>query len=225
MTPFGKCFDIGNATASSISAWRKGYPISECGAREDLDNGNGALMRIAPIALLNINNQNSTSRLSKTILYSSLTHAHPRSLIACIIYTEFLLQLYMCQDKMKAMSAIKKFCHDHSQNILHKAEWSHYNRILDDNIWELNSDEIKSGGYVVHTLEAAMWCLFKHHNFKDTVLEAVNLGEDTDTTGIVAGSMAGMLYGFDAIPADWVNTLKKIEMIKGLCGKFAECLL
>jgi len=72
----------------------------------------------------------------------------------------------------------------------------------------------------VHTLEAALWCFLKNDNFKDTVLEAVNLGRDTDTTAIVAGSMAGLYYGYESIPKEWRNSLAKHDEIIELCRKF-----
>jgi len=76
----------------------------------------------------------------------------------------------------------------------------------------------------VHTLEAALWCFLKNDGFKETVLAAVNLGDDTDTIGAVAGSMAGMFYGSSNIPEEWVNKLVKCEFIRELCCKYIQIL-
>ncbi|MBQ8235123.1 MAG: ADP-ribosylglycohydrolase family protein, partial [Clostridia bacterium] len=80
----------------------------------------------------------------------------------------------------------------------------------------------KSSGYVVDTLEAALWCLLTTDNYRDCVLKAVNLGEDTDTVAAIAGSLAGTLYGYDAIPLEWRNTLIKREYIEELCKRASE---
>lgn len=96
------------------------------------------------------------------------------------------------------------------------AEISLFNRLLRADISLLNEAEIRSGGYVLHTLEASIWCLLTTTTYRDAVLKAVNLGEDTDTTGAVTGALAGLVYGYDDIPAQWVNTLVRREEIEQL---------
>lgn len=76
-----------------------------------------------------------------------------------------------------------------------------------------------SDGYVVHTLEAAIWCLLTTDSYEECVLKAVNLGDDTDTTAAVAGGLAGALYGYDAIPEEWHNSLLRRDYIEELCEK------
>jgi len=102
-------------------------------------------------------------------------------------------------------------------------ELSHYKRILSFtyDFTKLKREDIQSEGYVVQTLEAALWCFLKNDNFKDTVLEAVNLGGDTDTTAMVAGSLAGLYYGYESIPEEWRKTLAKHDEIIELCRKFS----
>ena len=85
-------------------------------------------------------------------------------------------------------------------------------------------DEIKSGGYVVSTLEAALWCVLNTDNYRDCVLKAVNLGDDTDTVAAVAGGLAGCLYGMEGIPDGWLAGLRKAEDIEALCGAFVDSL-
>jgi len=90
------------------------------------------------------------------------------------------------------------------------------NRLLQQELAILPEELIYSGGYVVHTLEAAVWCLLTTSNFPEAVLKAVNLGGDADTTGAVTGGLAGLLYGFEGIPADWINTLARKDDIAAL---------
>ena len=78
----------------------------------------------------------------------------------------------------------------------------------------LEESEIRSSGYVVDTLEAALWSLLHSHSYAEMVLRAVNLGNDTDTVGAVAGGLAGILYGMEAIPAAWLETLRGKDIIE-----------
>ncbi len=97
-------------------------------------------------------------------------------------------------------------------------------RLLKDNIYEKKIGTIRSNGYVISTLEASIWCLMNSNSFESAVLDAVNLGEDTDTTGAVTGGLAALYYGFDAIPARWLNELARKEDIENLCVQFTASL-
>lgn len=99
-----------------------------------------------------------------------------------------------------------------------KEERLQFSRLLDQDISVLSENEIKSTGYVIDTLEAAIWCLLNSKTYSETVLKAVNLGDDTDTTA-VAGGLAGLLYGFENIPSDWVNQLARKDDIEGLAER------
>ena len=81
----------------------------------------------------------------------------------------------------------------------------------------LPEDSIHSSGYVVDALEAAVWSLVNSASFEETLLKAVNLGDDTDTVGAIAGGLAGVYYGYDAIPEDWLAAIQRREWIEGLC--------
>ena len=83
-----------------------------------------------------------------------------------------------------------------------------------DHIKNKPEDEIQSTGFVIHTLEASIWCLLNTNSYKEAVLKAINLGDDTDTTGAVTGGLAGIIYGFDEIPKEWLDELKNKEMIE-----------
>lgn len=88
-------------------------------------------------------------------------------------------------------------------------------KYIDEAIKNLDESEIKSGGFVLDTLKASLWCILNTDKYKDAVLKAVNLGSDTDTTAAVTGGLAGVIYGYDAIPKEWVDKLKNKELIEG----------
>lgn len=97
-------------------------------------------------------------------------------------------------------------------------------RILQKSIHHLPENEIFSSGYVLHTLEASLWCFLNASTYEETVLKAVNLGEDTDTTGAVVGGMAGLHYGLNSIPELWRCSLAEMEAIDALAARLAEAV-
>jgi ADP-ribosylglycohydrolase len=101
-------------------------------------------------------------------------------------------------------------------------EVAQFDRLLKENIYERLEEEIKSTGYVIHTLEASIWCLLTTESYPEAVLKAVNLGYDTDTTAAVTGGLAGLLYGYEDIPKDWIDTLARKEDIEDLAERLAE---
>ena len=235
MTSNGECFGCGHITWAAIETFRKGTPAAECGGAKETDNGNGSLMRIAPLVFLNLKLKDFKSRLTNVEKYSAITHAHPRTVLCCIIYTEYLRQLcLLAKDKAevnsvkyKALAATIKICKKEISDAKYKDEFPHYSRILSSIIISEKRENIQSDGYVVHTLEAALWCFLNNDNFRNTVLTAVNLGDDTDTIASIAGTMAGMFYTrsfYEGIPEEWIDKLAKIDFIKKLCYKFIQTL-
>lgn len=115
---------------------------------------------------------------------------------------------------------------DYYQNHDEFAEERHYyNRLREADFSQLPVTEIRSSGYVVDTLEAAIWCLLNTESYKDCVLMAVNLGEDTDTVATVAGGLAGLHYGVESIPEEWLSVLAKRDSIIRICVRFDESAL
>ena len=99
-----------------------------------------------------------------------------------------------------------------------------FERLLKSEIYKLEEDEIQSSGYVLHTLEASIWCLLTTDNYKEAVLKAVNLGRDTDTTSAVTGGLAGLLYGLDNIPKNWLQQIARYDDIENLAERLADKL-
>jgi ADP-ribosylglycohydrolase len=94
--------------------------------------------------------------------------------------------------------------------------------LLKSDIAKLDESEIQSSGYVLHTLEASIWCLLTTKNYNEAVLKAVNLGSDTDTTGAVTGGLAGLLYGIENIPTNWIKQIARRDDIENLAEQLAE---
>lgn len=221
MTSHGELFDIGRTTLTSLRNYWNSKDVYTCGGKSDYDNGNGSLMRIIPVCLFNEIKQLSTENSIENIHeVSALTHAHERSLIACGIYDFIVQELIKCPEKLSVNTALKKA----EKYYADYEEIKHYKKLFDEKFIYTDINLIKSSGYVVDTLEAAIWCLLNTGSYKDCVLKAVNLGEDTDTVAAVAGGLAGILYGYDSIPKEWVNTLVKNDMISNLCDEFVKTI-
>ena len=224
MTAHGKVFDIGVATRQALIRFAHGTPPLECGGNGKYDNGNGSLMRILPMALyLHRTMGPDFPRMTEAyqIIHnaSALTHAHPISLIACGLYCAAVNELLCGKPSVwDGIKAAKEFYRNQTEFVPYL---DIFQRIETDILPALPKSEINSGGYVLHTLEAALWCLERHDSFRTCLLEAVNLGEDTDTTGAVAGGLAGLKYG-DDIPEDWLSVIARREEIEGLCGTFSQ---
>lgn len=205
-TPYGSVFDVGRSTRKAIFRYANGVEPLKCGGQTYMDNGNGALMRILPLAFIPHTTQDILN-------VSKLTHAHEISQTACSLY------IYIAGKLIEGTSIKEAICSlAYLQPVMQMEE---FKRIA--YIGELNRDEIRSSGYVVDTLEAALWCLWVTNTYKDCVLTAVNLGGDTDTVAAVTGGLAGIVYGCggkSGIPTCWINQIARKEWIQSLCDNF-----
>lgn len=208
-TPYGEVFDIGISTREAVIKISSGRNPVECGGTSETDNGNGSLMRILPIAFWG--EKLGSKELIKTIEeVSSLTHGHRRSKLACIFYVEFIIQLVLGKDKSEALDNTIDFIHTNCYES-YSEELKNFKHIFQKEIIDLAETDIKSTGYVVDTLEAVLWTFFHAKNYRETVLEAINLGGDTDTIAAIAGGIAGVYYGFNDIPDNWIQCIAKKE--------------
>lgn len=212
-TPHGKVFDVGNATAEAIKRLKKGVAPEKAGGTGERDNGNGSLMRIAPLTFYMYGIREAEARFRIVRDVSSLTHAHEWSVAACYIYVEMLNKLRMGRKKKAAYAELRE---DFARGVpfISKATLGKFVRILENDISTLPEEEIRSSGFVVDTLEAAFWCFMTTDNYKDAVLKAVNLGDDTDTTGAITGALAGLAYGLDSIPQEWREQLAAYDEVR-----------
>ncbi len=222
-TARGNTFDVGRTCLRAIKRFYDGETSSlESGLNDVNSNGNGSLMRILPIAYYCYYKKCSNEQiyeLAKNI--SSLTHRHEISILGCYIYVLYIIKLLQGKDKFAAYNMIR--IEDYSN--FSKESINIYSRILQDDISTLKVNDIKSSGYVVDTLEASLWVILKAKDFKESILGAVNLGGDTDTIAAITGSMAGIIYGYDSIPKDWINVIARKEYIEDLSEKFESILI
>ncbi|AEH25190.1 ADP-ribosylglycohydrolase family protein [Pyrococcus yayanosii] len=223
-TPRGYTFDQGNTTSRAIERIANGVPPLEAGGRGEWDNGNGSLMRILPATYYAYFKLNSLEERLKLIV-SMITHAHPRALIGCSIYSLTVWNILDGMDKLEAYHKAIETAEKYYSRESFAKELAHYERILSGRIHEVEQSEIRGSGYVVHTLEASLWAFLRNESFADAIKEVVSLGEDADTTGAVTGGLAGTYYGIDAIPGEWLERIEARDYAGGIINAFIDSLL
>lgn len=228
-TPDGKAYDVGHTCGQAIFKWGTGrYEPITWGGRGERNNGNGSLMRISPLPFyimsklgeLAFSTEDSFNLIHDV---SSLTHAHIISLIGCDIYCAVMHQIILGTKKeellVKAMPLIGAYIRGHED---FAKFFPVYDRLCHVNFTSLPEKEIKSSGYIVDSLEAALWCFLTTDNYHDCVLKAVNLGYDTDSIAAIAGSLAGAYY--EEIQDDWIKKLRNKKLIDKIISNFEKVL-
>lgn len=222
LTPYGKVFDIGIATRDAINKMINGIKPESCVGNSELDNGNGSLMRILPLAYY-LNNMSPVRQREIIEEVSSLTHGHKRTKLACILYTEIAIYLIKGCGKedayKKAIDFIQENCSED-----YKDELINYRRILSGDILHVDVNDIKSSGYVVDTLEAVIWSFITTENYTEAILKAINFGGDTDTIAAITGGLAGIFYGFSGVPNNWIQYLARKTEVYEMLIKFEEVI-
>lgn len=220
-TASDEVFDIDPTCKQAISRYARNHPALECGLAEEENTTNGSLMRIMPIAFVAHERQLAPAERYQLIKKaSSLTHAHPVCTVGCYLYSVFFSHLL--EGLSPVMAFQKMQCAD--LTVCEDEGLREYNWLLGNDVSAAKPDLIYSNTYVVHTLEAACWCLLTTHSFSEAVLQAVNLGEDTDTTAAVTGSLAGLVYGLGGLPAGWLQELLRNDELMDYARDFAATL-
>ena len=231
-TAGGKVFDVGITCRKALNKYRNGIPALYCGGRKKNSNGNGALMRIFPMALYeSARFENDERQFLKNIHSAAgLTHANFAGLMCCGFYSLFIKE--WCIDNTKSLKTLFEaaFEKGKTQYLQLGEGFAYY--IQDTDLFQAPSDicrkadkELLSSGYAVDTWNIAVWSLLTTKNYRDCVLKAINLGFDTDTNGAVAGALAGLVYGKNSIPEEWINALQNKELIDTICAKFNQKVL
>lgn len=227
MTCDDRAIDVGQATRKAIQRYYDGVPLEECGCKSFRECGNGSLMRIMPVVFYLLKNRNADV-YDAVRRVSSLTHAHEVCVLACYIYVRLCLEIKELRSNNDAnmsdaqmhefMSAQLRSICEGAKALFSDEAMKLYERLFDfKSFSNLPMESIKSSGFVVDSLEAALWCFAITHNFRDCLVKAVSLGDDTDSVAAIAGGMAALYYGYEAIPREWIDDLRGKDMIYQLC--------
>ena len=222
-TPGGDVFDKGITTRKAlINHIIDNKKALDCGETGERDNGNGSLMRIMP-AILYANAKKLTVKEQMELMdnISSLTHAHKISKASCNIYNFVAQEVINEPEKELKENIINAI--DKTRKYYENDEYPCFNRIY-NNLFQLKEDDLSSKGYVVYALEVALYMAYHTTGYKESVLNAVNLGLDTDTNAMITGGLTALNYGYDEIPEEWLTKIIKKEEIEKLCDKFYESL-
>lgn len=215
----GEAFDVGNQTSQALQYWRRAPELKTLDfvkQKFDLERkaGNGSLMRVLPCALI-AKDEDEVMDLSRHS--SEVTHPHVMCSDACVLYSLIVFNALRGMGKER----LAQYAAEISQ-----AEWLRggplgqvkvrlepYKGLLD---WKQKKrDEISSSGFVVDSLEAALWAFFMTDSFEDGAIEVVNLGDDADTVGAIYGGLAGAFYGdVQCIPARWIESMQGLDIVE-----------
>ncbi len=206
----GNCFDIGNTVLAAIESYQEtGNPYA--GSTEEFSAGNGSLMRVAPVALY-FHRKSAEEACDKAELSSKITHSEQRCVDACRYFT-FLIHTIFNHDpltKEELLALPLNFSYQYHPDI---------SKIVKGSYKDKKESEIFGTGFVVQSLEAALWCFFHSEDFETGALMAANLGDDADTTAAIYGQLAGAFYGVDQMPAEWLEKLYWRDKIQSIAKR------
>lgn len=214
----GSCFDIGGTTSAALSAFlRTGNPFS--GPTHPSTAGNGSLMRLAPIPMFYAGDPRQA--IEKSGESSRTTHGAPAAVDACRYLGALIVGALHGEDRDALLS-------DHYCPVpgywQEKPLVPEIARIAAGSFKRKQPPEIRGTGYVVQSLEAALWAFYNSNSFEEGCLKAVNLGDDADTTGAIYGQLAGAFYGESGIPQHWCARISKVSLIAEMANKL-YCLI
>jgi len=208
----GRCFDIGMTTQAALRRFCQSGDARSSGSPDEYASGNGSIMRLAPVPIKYADlYPNDVEELARLAAESSLTtHASQQCLSACRYMAVLLAALMHGEPRQKVLAPDWEMLRRlEAAEPLHPA----VREVAAGSFLRKEPPQIVGSGYVVRSLEAALWALHRAESFRDAVLAAVNLGDDADTTGAVCGQLAGACWGRSAIPAEWLQGLARSELI------------
>lgn len=201
----GTCFDIGIATSSALRRFEAdGEPFA--GSTDPNNAGNGSLMRLSPVAIWGVS-RSDAELVQVARDQSRLTHGAEECVAACEGYALLTARAIRGASREEILAPLTLDAPPRIAGVL-AGSWR-----------EKTRSKISSSGYVVDSLEAALWCVAKGESFEETILLAANLGDDADTVAAITGQLAGALYGANGIPAHWRQRLAWADEIEGLALK------
>lgn len=205
-TADGETFDIGNTCSAAIHNFSLSNDPTTCGMASEKDNGNGSLMRILPL-LFPFRQTNDKDKYQLVSEFSGLTHAHKISVDCCFIYLWFASLLHDRKDIAVAWNQLLKTLPPHILND------ELYANLFKGEITQADASTFNAKGYVLGTLEIAIYCLLTTSSYEDAVVKAISYGNDTDTNAAVTGGLAAIVYGYQTIPQHWLAPLKRVNKV------------
>ncbi|MGW8318286.1 MAG: ADP-ribosylglycohydrolase family protein [Candidatus Promineifilaceae bacterium] len=219
MSSTGRCFDIGNTVRQALHRFeRTGEPYS--GSTDPMSAGNGSIMRLAPVPLFYAGQP--LEALQRSAESSRTTHAAPATVDACRYLSALIVGALSGHGKQTLLDShftpLPGYWDD--QPLVNEVD-----EIAAGSFSVHQPPRIKGSGYVVRSLEAALWAFYHTHTFRDGCLLAANLGDDADTTAAVYGQLAGAFYGVEAIPERWRARLAERSIIEWLATELFDLAL
>jgi ADP-ribosyl-[dinitrogen reductase] hydrolase len=205
MSSIDYCFNIGNTVRSALVEYKHtGNPFS--GATNRMSAGNGSLMRLAPIPIFYYPDREKIRWFSGES--SRTTHGANEAAEACQLFGDMLYRAFSGAEKDEILFSPVEYLSEPALQAIAHGDYQ-----------QKSINQIRGTGYVVASLEAAVWCFWKAETYKDAVLAAANLGDDADTTAAICGQIAGAYYGEKEIPSSWLQKLAKRKEIVNLANK------
>ena len=206
----GKCFDIGITVSGALDRYRRsGNPVA--GSIDPQSAGNGSLMRLAPVPILYAFDPDQRFEVARR--QSAVTHGAEEAVEACAAYADLVAEAIQGWSKAQLFTPRNGWRTERVACAM-RMETVGWHR-----------SKVRGSGYVIHSLEAALWAVGNATGFREAVLSAANLGEDADTTAAIAGQLAGALWGASGIPEDWLRLLAWREQITRLADRLHDLSL
>jgi len=203
----GPLFDIGNTTHGALQRLKRGVRASEAGLAGEADNGNGSLMRILAVALVD-RHRSLEELVEHAMQASALTHRHPRAQVACAVYCVIARSLLRGEPREDGFARAL-------ESVRGLVSGPHHSELV-----TIEDFAAPSGsGYVVDTLWSAWTAFAASRSYAETIERAIQFGSDTDTTAAVAGGLAGIYWGRSGIPAEWLSALRGREIVEPLVAR------
>ena len=201
----GRCFDIGSTTLKGLIHYQKtGQALMA--ESDEFSAGNGCIMRLGPVPLFFATNRSKAVYLGGQS--SRTTHGAKKAILCSQLFSEIILNALDGCSKNDALTMVGNY-----------PDFPEIAAIAQGDYQQKIRAEIKASGYVVNSLEAALWSFATTNNYREAILTAVNLGDDTDTTAAICGQVAGAYYGINSIPTHWQEKLIMREFILDLAEK------
>lgn len=211
----GRCFDVGATTSASIRKFAETGRVFRCASTDEADSGNGSIMRLAPVVIkfgeMRLEPALGLDRMAA--MSSRVTHGSVLCVDACRYLACLLRALAVSPAGGDPVAGWAETFEVVGKGVATPTLHPLIDAIARGAYLNKAEAEVRGSGYVVESLEAALWCFAATDSFEECVLRAVNLGDDADTTGAVAGQIAGAYYGFAAIPPRLVTGLARRDMI------------